>query len=97
MHPFFILSNVTKPADELQRDFEKVRSYAWQWIMHFDVDETEEMIFSRKKLKLIHPPLHLGPEVIATTPEHKHLGATLDSKINFESHIREAIMQARRA
>ena len=73
-----------KTADELQRDFEKVRLYAWQWIMHFDVDETEEMIFSHKKLKVTHPPLHLGPELIATTTEHKHLGLPLILKLTLK-------------
>ena len=68
-----------------------MRLWAWQWRMHFNVDKTEEVIFSHKTFKLTHPPLYLGPEVIATTSEHKHLGVTLDSKLNFESHIREAL------
>ena len=29
-------------------------------------------------------------------PEHKHLGTILDSKVNFRSHIREAVIKARR-
>ena len=40
--------------------------------MHFNVDKTEEVIFSHKTFKLTHLPLYLGPEVIATTSEHKH-------------------------
>ena len=59
------------------------------------MDTTEEVMFSHMKFKLTHPPLCLGPEVIATTPEHKHLGVTLHSKLIFESHIREAIIKAR--
>ena len=27
-------------------------------------------------------------------PEHKHLGIILDSKLNFQSHIKEAILKA---
>ena len=93
---FSTVNEENKSADELQSDLEKVRLWAWQWRMHFNVDKTEEVVFSHKKFKQTHPPLYLGPEVIATTPEHKHLGVTLDSKLNFESHIREAIIKARR-
>ena len=43
------------------------------------------------------PPTHLfnGSEV-AIKLEHKHLGMIIDSKPNFHSHIREAIIKARR-
>ena len=67
-----ISSEVNKSADELQRDLDKVRLWAWQWRIHFNVDKTEEVIFSQKTFKLTHLPLYLGPEVIATTSEHKH-------------------------
>ena len=51
----------------------------------------DSSVLSHEKLKINHPPLYLGPEVIATIPEHKHLGVTLDSKLNFESHIRKLL------
>ena len=35
-----------------------------------------------------HPPLSLGSNEINTKSEHKHLGLTLDSKLNFESQRR---------
>ena len=34
--------------------------------------------------------------MIATMSEHKHHGVTFNSKLNFKSHIREAIIKARR-
>ena len=33
---------------------------------------------------------------VAGKDEHKHLGLILDSKLNFKSHIRKAILKARR-
>ena len=63
--------------------------------MQFNADKTEEDIFSCKRNKPIHPGLKLGEEVIASTLEHKHLRVILDSKLNFKSHIREAILKAR--
>ena len=64
--------------------------------MQFNEDRTEELIFSCKRRMPSHPPLSLGSNEINTKSEHKHLGLTLDSKLNFESHIREASLKARR-
>ncbi len=40
--------------------------------------------------------LELGNDETKTSSEHKHLGIILDSKLDFQSHIREAILKARR-
>ena len=93
---FSIVNDMNKSADVLNRDLEKVILWVWQWRMHFNENKTEEVIVSCKRLKPSYPPLFLGPEVIVTKPEHKHLGVTLDSKLNFENHIREATIKARR-
>ena len=54
------------------------------------------MIFSTKRIKPDHPPLKLGDDVISQTLEQKHLGMVLDSKLDFKSHLREAIVKTRR-
>ena len=64
--------------------------------MQFNADKAEEVLFSCKRNKSIHPGLKLGEEVIVSKVEHKHLGVILDSMLNFKSHIREAILKARR-
>ena len=43
----------------------------------------------------MHPPLRFGNEEITSKTEHKHLGMILDSKLNFKSHVSEAILKAR--
>ena len=70
--------------------------WAWQWKMHFNAEKTEEVIFSCKRFKPNHPPLLLGNDQVAQKMEHKHLGVILDSKLDFQSHIRQAILKARR-
>ena len=40
--------------------------------------------------------LKLGLDEVARKEKHKHLGLILDSKLNFKSHIRQAILNARR-
>ena len=38
----------------------------------------------------------LGNDEVSRKNEHKHLGIILDDKLNFQSHIKEAIAKARR-
>ena len=95
-----LFSRVDDPkrsAFELNEDLETVKLWAWQWKMHFNADKTEEVIFSCKRSKPNHPPLLLGNDQVAQKMEHKHLGVILDSKLDFQSHIRQAILKARRS
>ena len=64
--------------------------------MKFNTEKTEEVIFSAKRVKPIHPPLSFGDDDVVRKSEHKHLGMILDSKLDFQSHIKEAIQKARR-
>ena len=64
--------------------------------MQFNAKKTVEVIFSRKKVKPQHPPLNLGSEEIVRKTEHKHRDMILDEKLDFKSHIREAILRARK-
>lgn len=93
---FSVVKDENKTADDLNRDLERVRLWAWQWKMKFNADKTEEVIFSSKRLKPTHPPLFLGSDEVTVKAEHKHLGMILDSKLDFQSHIKEAIVKARR-
>ena len=88
--------DVNKAALDLSRDLSKINLWVWQWKMKFNADKTEEVIFSCKREKSIHPILKLGDKIISKKSEHKHLRLILDSKLNFKSHIREAIVKARR-
>ena len=93
---FSAVYDVSKTAQDLERDLERVRIWAWQWKMKFNTEKTEEVIFSAKRVKPEHPPLSFGNDDVVRKSEHKHLGMILDSKLDFESHITEAIQKARR-
>ena len=93
---FSVVQNVTRSADELNGDLERVRLWAWQWKMQFNAEKTEEVIFSTKRKKPNHPALMLGGDEVVRKTEHKHLGMILDDSLNFKSHVKEAIVKARR-
>ena len=83
-------------ALDLSQDLGNITLWAWQWKMKFNATRTEEVLFSCKREQSVHPVLKLGEDVISPKSEHKHLGLILDSKVNFKSHIREAISKAQR-
>ena len=65
--------------------------------MSFNLDPTkpaEEVVFSNKRERCFHPPLFFNNIEVKRVNEHKHLGITLDSKLNFGSHIKEKIAKA---
>ena len=61
---FSTVYDESKTAEELNRDLEKVQAWAWQWKMKFNAEKTEEVIFSVKGVKPIHPPLSFHMKLI---------------------------------
>lgn len=93
---FSVVKDRDEATESLNQDLERVWIWAWQWKMQFNCDKTEEAIFSVKKSKTENPSLILGLDEFTRKDEHKHLGLILDPKLDFKSHIRQAILKARR-
>ena len=50
--------------------------------------QAQEVIFSRKTKKLLHPCLSFNDIPLKSSISQKHLGLTLDVKLNFVEHIK---------
>ena len=62
--------------------------------MSFDPDpnkQSQEVIFSRKHSKPNHPPLNFNNTVVIQSTNHKHLGMILDTKLDFQEHLKDKI------
>ena len=62
--------------------------------MSFNPDKSkqaQEVIFSRKTEKIIHPPTIFNNMPVVCSSFEKHLGIYLDEKLNFSNHTKEAI------
>ena len=93
-----VVYDVDVAADKLNRDVEVISNWVHQWKMQFNIDKSKhaiQVIFSQKKDAVIHPVVFFNGCEVAVKTEHKHQGMILDSKLNFQSHIREAITKAR--
>ena len=67
--------------------------------MSFNPDPTkpaEEILFSRKKTPIDHPPLFFNGSEVKRVAEHKHLGLILDPRLDFAAHIKEKSATARK-
>ena len=62
--------------------------------MNFNPDpskQAQEVLFSKKKNMPSHPDLYFNHSKVKTVPAQKHLGLLLDSKLNFNLHLKTVI------
>ena len=96
---FSIVKNPHVSAQNINHDLQLISQWAVQWKMSFNPDlskPAEEVIFSHKRHKSVHPPLFFNNVQVKQVNEHKHLGLILDSKLTFDSHINEKLAKARK-
>ena len=96
---FTVVYDVDIAADQLNRDLKVISNWALQWKMQFNPDKNKQavqVIFSQKKEAIPHPPVFFNGSEVVVKMEHTHLGMILDSKLSFQSHVREAIIKARK-
>ena len=85
------MNNIHTSAATLSQDLKKIANWAFQWKMIFNPDlskQAQEVIFSRKIKKLLHPTLLFNNIPLSNSLFQKHLGLTLDTKLNFSEHIK---------
>ena len=92
-----LFSSVKVPeriATYLNSDLEGINKWAFQWKMSFNPDPTkqaQEVIFSRKTTKKIHPKIFFNNIPVSKADSQKHLGLHLDSKLSFDIHIKTVL------
>ena len=84
-------------ATTLNNDLAKINLWAYQWKMSFNPTvskQAHEVIFSRKRNKVIHPNLTFNNINVKRVDSHKHLGLVLDDKLSFKDHLKTTIEKA---
>ena len=69
----------------LNRDQQKISEWSHKWKKSFNPDlskQAQEVVFSRKQAKSVHPDLVFNNMSIHQTHYQKHLGVHLDMKVN---------------
>ena len=76
-------------AAVLNSNLENIKLWADQWLVNFNPKKTKSMTFSNKNV--IHPPVHFQNKIIDDVEQHKHLGLTFNTKLNWNDHISNII------
>ena len=90
MSLFSVVGDITASTKELNNDMRNVSKWAYQWKMIFNPDLTkqaQEVIFSRKPNKSVHPSLTFHNPQVSQTKSQEHLCLILDNKLNFSEHL----------
>ena len=94
---FSTVHDIVKSSEDLNKDLDTVKDWAFQWRMNFNPDpnkQATEVVFSRKKKTDNHPTLYFNESPVATAPRQKHLGLILDEKLTFSHHLHDKISKA---
>ena len=89
---FFVCLRHSPSTEEL--NLRNISNWACQWKMIFNLDLTkqaQEVIFSRKLNKPVHPNLTFNNSQVSQTESQKHLGLILDNKLNFNEHLKSVL------
>ena len=81
---FHVVTDAEISADLLDHDLKAIENWAFQSKMSFYPDPTkqaEQVIFSSKSIKALHPSIYFNNSAIVTVPHHKHIGLVLDGSL----------------
>ena len=93
-----LLASGSDPAEtsaQLNRDLEKIASWAQTWKVTFNASKSKDLIFSNKNLNNS-PPLIFNGQYIDRVNTHKHLGVYLQSNLQWSTQIKESCLKANR-
>ena len=91
---FTLIYDAESSTDILNRDLQTLSTWSYQWKILFNPDPTKqaiEVIFSNKKETNHIPFLNFNNSIVTRRLSRKHLGVTLDSRLNFDDHINVGI------
>ena len=90
---FSAVHDIDTSANDSNHDLEKISELAFQWKIKFNLDptkQTQEKIFSKKKLFLSTPVVCFKKTPVNSTATHG--GMIFDSKLSYENHLQSALI-----
>ena len=96
---FTIVKDKQESADVVNNDLSLISKWAFNWKMLFNPDTNkpaQEVLFSRKKKTQNYPNISLNNIQVERVSHQKHLGITLNEKLNFKEHIGSTILKVNR-
>ena len=82
-------------AQSINKDLQKITSWAQKWKVTFNPKKSKDMIFSNKVLNNS-PPVMFNNIFVDRVNCHKHLGIYLTSNLDWSIHVHETCLKANR-
>jgi hypothetical protein len=87
--------NVVEIANVINHDLCELNTWSTKWLMSFNPDKTEIMLFSNTDV-IYNFNFTFNGNNIPITMSHKHLGVTLSSDAKWNNHIENIILSVSR-
>ena len=88
---FSVIFDKDLSVKKLNDDFNRINNWASQWKMGFNPDpnkQAQEVLVSRKIQKSSQPSLIFNDNIVTQSFTQKHLGMILDTKLDFQEHLK---------
>ena len=84
---YIIVDNPIQAAEQLNSDLLKIHLWATKWLVRFNPEKSESMLFSRKINKPFHPQVIMDQKNIVEVDSHKHLGVVFSKDCTWHDHL----------
>jgi hypothetical protein len=83
---FIEVDNHIDAANKVNQDLATINDWSNKWLVNFSPQKTKDLVITNKATT-DHPNLSLDNQIIEKVSEHKHLGVTLTSDLNWKTHV----------
>jgi hypothetical protein len=91
-----IIDNYNDSYAKMNRDLDRLNTWADRWLVTFNATKTVYLKISRKINATPNPILQLNGENIKEVQNHKHLGLTFNDSLTWSNHIENLTTKASR-
>ena len=84
---YIIVDFPDSAAQILNLDLDRITKWAKDWLVSYNPEKTESLLFTRKINRVNHPTLYLSDVPIKEVSAHKHLGLYFSERCDWQSHI----------
>lgn len=91
-----IFSDPLTSSIRVNADILTLGNWGSLWKMIFSAVKTHYMIVSKKQNRIHYPDLVFNGTVLRRTDSHKHLGLTINNKFDWNDHIQNTIVKAKK-
>ena len=96
---FSVIFDKDLSAKNLNDDLNRINNWAFQWKMSFNPDpnkQAQKVLFSRKIQKSSQPSLIFNNNIVTQSLTQKHLGMFLDTKLDFQEHLKSIFSKVKK-